>query len=379
MADRRLRARIKRHVRRFWSDLWTVVQTGINAVRPRPAIVDWSIFTVVAFEVVSGLVSFLGTTPAWAPLFWAHRIAGLSLIVLLGFKLARVRYRLTDRNQWQPTTLLSVVTLLVAVATLGTGIVWVFGYQPAIPLVSLLSVHVGLGLLAFVLVVLHMKTRFRLPRRADFDRRRTTLQYAGLFITGAIVYRGQELINTVFETNGTNRRLTGSQRERGSGNESFPPTSWVADDPDPIDTEDWQLTIQGKVDTRLELTADQLQPDQQEKALLDCTGGWYTIQNWGGVRVGDLLEETGVTADAQYVRFVSVTGYRWSLPIEEAREALLATHVGGESLSHGHGAPLRLVAPGRRGFQWVKWIERIDVRRRRDPEQWVVTLISGFS
>ena len=38
---------------------------------------------------------------------------------------------------------------------------------------------------------------------------------------------------------------------------------------------------------------------------------------------------------------------------------LLATHVGGEPISPGHGAPVRLVAPNRRGFQWVKWVDRI--------------------
>jgi DMSO/TMAO reductase YedYZ molybdopterin-dependent catalytic subunit len=40
---------------------------------------------------------------------------------------------------------------------------------------------------------------------------------------------------------------------------------------------------------------------------------------------------------------------------------LLATHVGGAPLSAGHGAPARLVAPGRRGFWWVKWVTAIDV------------------
>ncbi len=34
--------------------------------------------------------------------------------------------------------------------------------------------------------------------------------------------------------------------------------------------------------------------------------------------------------------------------------ALLATHIGEEPLSHEHGFPLRLVAPCRRGFEWVK-------------------------
>jgi DMSO/TMAO reductase YedYZ molybdopterin-dependent catalytic subunit len=40
---------------------------------------------------------------------------------------------------------------------------------------------------------------------------------------------------------------------------------------------------------------------------------------------------------------------------------LLATHVGGKALAPGHGFPLRLVAPERRGFQRVKWLEQIEV------------------
>jgi DMSO/TMAO reductase YedYZ molybdopterin-dependent catalytic subunit len=40
---------------------------------------------------------------------------------------------------------------------------------------------------------------------------------------------------------------------------------------------------------------------------------------------------------------------------------LLATHAGDEALSYEHGAPARLVAPGRRGFEWVKWLVRVEV------------------
>ena len=67
------------------------------------------------------------------------------------------------------------------------------------------------------------------------------------------------------------------------------------------------------------------------------------------------------------MRVISRTGYRWSFGLHDARALLLATHVGGEPLSHGHGAPCRLVAPGRRGFQWVKWVERIEVHDDPDP------------
>ncbi len=74
-----------------------------------------------------------------------------------------------------------------------------------------------------------------------------------------------------------------------------------------------------------------------------------------------MLDAARPTSDAALVWFVSATGYRWPLPLAEARRALVATHVGGEPLSHEHGAPLRLVAPQRRGFQWIKWLVAIEV------------------
>ena len=355
-----------------------LLRRGLAAVEPPPRLVDWSLLVIVGFEAVTGLVSFTVASASGWPLFWAHRIAGVTFVALLGFKLARVRYRLTDRRQWQPSTGLSVVTAVAAIGALATGIAWVFGLDIRISYWTLLSVHVGFGLVLLPLLLAHLSTRFRLPRRRDFDRRRTTLQYGALLVSGAVAYRGQELLNRVADTAGADRRVTGSQPREGDGNAAFPVTSWVADDPDPIDREEWTLQVRGAVESELELEDDEVAPDTTEEALLDCTSGWSTVQRWRGIRVGDLLASAGVHDDARYVRFVSVTGYRWSLPIDEAREALLATHVGGERLRHGHGAPARLVAPGRRGFQWVKWVERIDVRRRSDPAQWVVTLVSGL-
>ena len=61
------------------------------------------------------------------------------------------------------------------------------------------------------------------------------------------------------------------------------------------------------------------------------------------------------------VRLISITGYNHTYPLQEARNILLATHVGGEVLAPRHGYPLRAVVPGRRGWFWVKWLARIDV------------------
>ncbi|WP_336024034.1 molybdopterin-dependent oxidoreductase [Halobellus salinisoli] len=351
---------------------------ALDAVRPPPRLVDWSILSIVALQIVTGFVSFTLGSPSGWPVFWLHRILGLTLVALLGFKLARVRYRLTRREEWQASTLVSILTLTAAVGALATGIAWVFGLDVRIAYWTLLSVHVGFGIALLPLVVWHLTSRFRLPQRHDFHRRRTTIKYAALLLSGALAYRSQELAKRALDTPGADRRFTGSQPRAGAGNASFPVTSWVADDPDPVDRSEWALTVAGEVETPRDYGYDELSLDSSDEALLDCTSGWYTVQRWRGVRIGDLLDAAGVDDEARFVRFVSVTGYRWSLPIEEARDALLATHVGDERLSHGHGAPIRLVAPGRRGFQWVKWIQRVEVRRRDDPAQWLVTLISGF-
>ena len=71
---------------------------------------------------------------------------------------------------------------------------------------------------------------------------------------------------------------------------------------------------------------------------------------------------------------ISVTGYRWSFDRDDASRLLLATHVGDQPLTHGHGAPVRLVAPGRRGFIWVKWVTRIELHDGPDPGAFPSTL-----
>lgn len=344
-----------------------------------PRLVDWTIFGLVCFEIASGLVSLTLGRPDYRWLFYAHGAAGLSLVVLLFWKLRRVRRRITDLSLWDRTTPVSILAALVAIGGLATGVLWTFGIHMQVLRWEFLMVHMALGVVLVPLVFIHLVGRFRPPSRTDFEGRRTALTYLGLGIAGALAWRAQSVINWLFDTPGADLRFTGS-RERGSftGN-SFPTTSWIIDDPDPVDPDEWTLSVGGATGESLELTYDEIAPEDREQAILDCTSGWYSVQDWTGVRVGDLLDTVDSDDSAGYVRFRSVTGYRWSLPVEEAREVLLATHVDGEVISHGHGFPLRVVTPGRRGFQWVKWVESVEVREEYDYEQWIVIFTSGFT
>ncbi|WP_313692195.1 molybdopterin-dependent oxidoreductase [Halorarum halobium] len=371
-------------------------------VEPPPRVVDWALAATVAFQIGSGLVSFTVGSPGGEWVFWLHSAGGLALVGLLAFKLWRVRRRVTTPAAWDGATPLSVLQALVAVAALATGVFWVVGGNVPFLGWTTLNLHVGLGLALVPLILIHLGSKYHSPRDVDVDRR-AALRTGALLVGGALAWQASEATDRLL--GGASRRFTGSKPTADlSGAETeggeFPVTSWVADDPDPVDRDSWTLSVAGLVDEPLELdygevdgaadaTADEGGGDGADgdagresratlEATLDCTSGWYTIQEWGGVRVGDLLESAGAAEGARYVRFVSVTGYRWSLPVEEARDVLLATRVGGDRLSHGHGAPARLVAPDRRGFQWVKWVERVEVRRRGDPAQWLVTLVSGF-
>ena len=62
-----------------------------------------------------------------------------------------------------------------------------------------------------------------------------------------------------------------------------------------------------------------------------------------------------------------MTGWMVRLGADEIDGALLATHVAGEPLPAANGSPVRLVAPGRRGLDWIKWVERVDVGDRPSP------------
>ena len=307
-----------------------------------------------------------------------HAVAGLVLVVPLFWKLRRERRHL-DPRRWSMRTASSILLSALAVGAVATGFAWAFGLDLGVLAFTGLVVHAYFGLLLVPVLLVHLASRFHVPRRVDFEGRRTAIQAGLLAVGGVVAWRAQGAIVGLLETAGASHRYTGSRPAGGEGND-FPYTSWVADDPEPVDPETWRLDVFGAVAEERTMTVGDLEAEATDDltATLDCTSGWYADRTWQGVRIGRLLDAAGTAEDARFVSFRSVTGYRFSLPIEEARDALLATHVGGERLEHGHGFPARLVAPGRRGYQWVKWVEAVEVRTTPDYGEWWAIFTSGL-
>jgi DMSO/TMAO reductase YedYZ molybdopterin-dependent catalytic subunit len=149
----------------------------------------------------------------------------------------------------------------------------------------------------------------------------------------------------------------------GSLSGFFPTVSWIADRPPAINPAEWGLQVAGAVQQSLVFTYEQLRAmaADEETAVIDCTGGWYSTQAWRGVRVNRLLEMAGVLEDGASVTFQSETGYKRRFGLDVAAGFLLALDVAERPLVQGHGFPLRLVAINRRGVEWVKWVTAIEV------------------
>jgi DMSO/TMAO reductase YedYZ molybdopterin-dependent catalytic subunit len=143
--------------------------------------------------------------------------------------------------------------------------------------------------------------------------------------------------------------------ERGSHDPAaLPTTSWLDDRVPDIDARDWSVAIGGRSLTLAQLEA---MPRDSFPAILDCTGGWYSEQEWTGVRLDRLIDRAGHRSFVAW----SATGYARRFPIADLESTWLVTRLGHEPLSPGHGYPARIVAPSRRGFWWVKWVTRIEV------------------
>ena len=320
------------------------------------------LLALIGVELVSGFFGLVSNSPDEAFFILAHRIAGWGIVAVLAWKIVNVVASLRWPRSAAPRTA-SIVLALALAATLGLGFGWSFVGPRHFWLFSGMSWHIYVGGALIPILIWHaLYHTSGVPLRFWADRR-IFLRFAGLALVGAALWRVGEVAASAGGLSGASRRFTGSyEAARFSGN-AFPLTSWLNDNPKRIRPEDWRLTIGGAVANPFSLTYEDIAADAETTATLDCTGGWHSTQIWRGVALADLLETARPNQDAASVTVRSVTGYYRRFSMSEAGEYIVATHVGDEVMSHGHGFPARLVAPDKRGFEWVKWITEIEVNR----------------
>ena len=308
---------------------------------------------LLTIAFVTGVLAFGIGTPTEATVVVAvHSAAGLGLLLLVPWKAAIVR------RSWPHAaatrSLATGLGALVAISVL-TGVLHAIGVAP----LSMLLVHVAVSVCVAPLLLFHAWGRRQRPRRVDLSRR-ALLQVGGLAAGAAGLWGVVEGALRLTGAPGADRRGTGSL-ERGTDDPAaMPVTQWFTDTVPEGRHGAVTLLVAGQ---RTRVDVAELDRGDRIRAALDCTGGWYAIQDWTGVRLDRLLAEVAGTdlPEDGSVDVISRTGYRRRLPLRDAPSLLLATAAAGRPLSDGHGAPVRLVAPGRRGFWWVKWVERIEV------------------
>jgi len=164
--------------------------------------------------------------------------------------------------------------------------------------------------------------------------------------------------------------------------------------PEEVDPAAWTLTIDGEVDSPLELTIDDLKRRFDVVSLqlqLECAGngragfnppasgnqwtvGAVGCSEWTGVRLADVLQAAGVKPSAVYTGHFGADSHlsgdpekvpiSRGAPIEKALDPhnLIAFEMNDGALHPMNGAPLRLVIPGWPGSCSQKWVTRVWVR-----------------
>jgi DMSO/TMAO reductase YedYZ molybdopterin-dependent catalytic subunit len=301
---------------------------------------------------------WLGFAYATAPARWSllvHALTGFAILALLPWKSIVVRRglrRRRRRGRWASGALAVLVLASLAGGLLhSTGLLRWWGPYTAMEL------HVGAALAAVPLAVWHVLARPARPRPADLSRR-NALRAGVLLAAAGGAYAASELAVRITGLPGAARRFTGSYELGSLDPDLLPVSSWLLDTVPVIDADEWRLRVVTPAGIREWTYAELSRFDDRVRAVLDCTGGFWSEQDWSGVLLGRLVADPSAGVS---VRVVSHTGYDRRFPAGELPRLLLATRLGGRPLSPDHGFPARLVSADRRGFWWVKWVRSIEL------------------
>jgi len=298
--------------------------------------------------LVSGIVSWVVGTGAARWWTFPHAMCGFAVIILTPLKIPKsVRPGLRRKRA---SRFVSIAFGVAVVATVVLGVLHAAGLWVGIGYWTPLWTHILLAFICAPTLLWHMWARPARLRSVDVDRRLVLGGGLAILSAAAVAVVG-ELTVRATGLPGARRAATGSHEVASFDPNAMPTVSWLNDSAPTTPPGEWELSIDGASVSIEELR----QRSTSLVAALDCTGGWFSEQRWDVVPISDLLP-----AGARSFEVASATGYRRIYAMSEATDIFVGVGYDGRPLRRGHGAPVRVVAPGRRGPWWVKWVVSID-------------------
>jgi DMSO/TMAO reductase YedYZ molybdopterin-dependent catalytic subunit len=133
-----------------------------------------------------------------------------------------------------------------------------------------------------------------------------------------------------------------------------------------ISSAKWKLTVDGRAESTLALSWDDLLalPQVELDADFHCVTGWSVLDvRFRGVRFETVLALARPLPDATHVMTYGTDGYSTNLPLEEAlkEDVLLVHEIEGQPLGRERGGPVRVVTPQLWAWKGAKWVNRIEL------------------
>jgi len=306
--------------------------------------------------ILSGLISWLVPSSSARIVTITHAIFGLFVVMISPFKVrgsARAGFK-----RKSPTRVASAMFAILVIGALIGGIVHSTGLLFTTGVASPLWIHLVFGFTSIPILIWHVWSRPVRPKPTDLNRRGVLTASVG-GVLAATALGAQEVALDATGARGGDRETTGSIEIASFDPQRMPRVTWLNDvGPSAVTASRWELRIQGASVNVAEDLTPRARPIQ---AQLDCTGGWFSVQDWDVVPMNELI---GLDPQGRSIRVTSSTGYSRLFPLEDLENLYLAVGYSGEPLEVGHGAPVRLVAPNRRGFNWVKWVREVELSDR---------------
>jgi len=178
-------------------------------------------------------------------------------------------------------------------------------------------------------------------------------------------------------------RAEAKVREAGYDPARLPPGQYLtgkwpvlhAGDVPHVDLATWTFRVFGEVEREVELSwaAFNELPRSANVQDIHCVTRWSRFDTaFEGVHWRELAALAAPAPDARYVVAHAEHGFTSNVPLAslEAEDALLATHADAVPLTPDHGAPLRLVVPGKYFWKSAKWLRGLELAAIDQPGFW---------